>query len=767
MRRVFYTIIFLFIWIFFFYEIYSVYFYINANSTAVLTTPYDNLMISLRPDLIYDFYYYHSYEINRIDKVDLSSWIFALSPIMASIIFFQLSYLFILLFTKIRKTENSFLVFASIISIQFILFFDFLTYHRWEILFYFFTLVSNVGFLYLFLSLLNRKLPNYIYLFSLVLIILITIYFFPLSAHEEILFFKILGITHLTTFIFALAAYMRNVFYPNLNFPAQKSRIQSIFALTSLSIILIPGLSYLIPIYYNIHISLFINLIFYIPALFPMILMIFSLHNNYFFFIKPVRTWYLRLVYFVFFIFLYALIVGFEGLLVLSGSGSLWLHIVSVLAFIFVFDALRLLSEITTNYYLNYRKYVFEEHITDIFQYMQTPFQFEDGIERFLKMIENGSGASKATLLLSHEMFGVWLRGKFNIKFIDDDNPIWEIQQNRFRFLKKNVISLNDHGVPELFLKVHSSVLIIFFRKFKVAIMLNEKNNKTPYLSEDLNYIEDLIVQTEPILENYKLLIDNIETKKFERELENVSLIQRKSRNAEIKKSLINVFMYNQPSKFVTGDYMEVFHISESHSLILLGDVSGHSLASAYFMGMVRSMIEGVTQSRKYTLQELFNFINIVLCDKQSVSSFMTLCAIEIRVERTNNASHVILNYINAGQHNPVVYLRNSRELVQLTENQRVLGVVKTNYEESTQEFSENIRLILSSDGAFEIFDGQGEILGQERFLEWIRDSAEKTAEIQKDYLMQKIESYAYDRTAFDDISILIADINLDPEKIL
>jgi|GEM_PF-1315967 len=761
MIRFIYTFIFAFIWAFFFFEIYSVYFFLDINSSAVLTTPYDNLIISLRPDLFKDFFYYRLYEINRSGAVDLSNWIFALSPIMAAVIFFQLSFLYLLLFAKIRQTENSFILFSIIISIQYILFFDLITYHRWEFYYYLFTFLSNAGFVYLFLTLLNRKLPFYVYLAAIGGLTLIAYYFFPMSAFEEIRILKIMGVTHLVTFFGAFGVFLYDERNPAAEYKVKNRRIRRMFLLISLSMIVLPGVSYLVPIYYNINISMFINLIFYIPALFPMVLMIFSLHNNYIFFNKPVRTWYLRLVYFIFFIFLYALIVGFESLLVLRGTGNLWLHVISVFVFIFIFDALRLLSEISINYYLNYRKFVFDEHITDIFQFLQTPFQFEDGIERFLKMIEAGCGAGKVTIVFSEDLFGGWLREKYNIKFVPDDDPIWRFQKRMSFFSRARVVSLSRGGFTEIFLNRHAAVLMMFFARFKVAILLTEKVDGSPYLTEDLNYINDLMRQTEPILENYKLLIDNIETKKFERELENVSQIQKKLKQPEIKNDRVTVQMYNQPSKFVTGDYMEVFSLAKDRYLLLLGDVSGHSLASAYFMGLVRSMIDGLTKSKKYSIREIFHSINSVLCDKQSSSSFMTLCAIEIVLKPRGKDRQIELSYINAGQHSPVVYLGRSKELRELSGNQRVLGVVKSEYEETKAVFKEDLRLILTSDGAFEIFNARGEILGEQRFLEWIKESAEESPANQKDYLVKKIEQYSCDTGSLDDISILVVNITL------
>ena len=67
----------------------------------------------------------------------------------------------------------------------------------------------------------------------------------------------------------------------------------------------------------------------------------------------------------------------------------------------------------------------------------------------------------------------------------------------------------------------------------------------------------------------------------------------------------------------------------------------------------------------------------------------------------------------------------------------------------------------MTSDGAFEIFNEKGEILGEQKFLEWIEESAHLSSEGQKNLLMEHIKHYSYEQGMIDDISILIMDINL------
>lgn len=762
MKNKLYTLAFLAVAFFFLYEIRDLYIFLADRNQPVLTTPFGNLLICLTPDLSNGFYYYRLYEVHHLLKIPFSTWFFALSPNMAAVIFFQLSYLFILLFAKIRKTENSFILFAVIISIQYILFFDFITQHRWVWQFYFFTLLSNVAFIFMFFSFLNRKFPLFFWLFFAVLITFIVKRFFPDSIHEEIAFFKIMGYSHLITFFTALGVFIYDMAFPKKEYVIKSPLVRNLFVGTSLSIIFIPGVSYLLPLYWNINVSVFDNVIFYTPAVFPMILLIFSLHNGFISFSRPVWIWYVRFVYFVFFIMLYGLIVGFGGLFGANTRSFLWVHILTVFIFIFFFDAFRLFSEISIKYYINYRKFVFDEHITDIFQYIQTPFLFEDGIERFIKMTEAGSGASKVMLALNPDIFGGWLREKHNIRFLGSEEPIWGYRKPGAFQRDNPYLNSAMKGIPGIFLRRHSATLMIFFRNFEAALFLSEKTNGTPYLSEDLKYIKDLMRQVEPIMENYKLLIDNIENRKFEKELEVVSLIQKSHAKKDIESSRIKVYKYNQPSKLVTGDYLEVFSTAKNKYLFLLGDVSGHGLASAYYMGLVRSIIDGLIQSKKYNLTYIFQTINSVLRSKQSASSFMTLCAIELQIKTGPGKNTALLSYVNAGQHNPVVYLQKSGRLVELSGTQRVLGVMETPYKPSEQVIRESFRLIMTSDGAFEIFNKTGDILGEERFLQWIRASVDLSAEEQKDYLMKNIREYNEDESGLDDISILITDVNLN-----
>jgi sigma-B regulation protein RsbU (phosphoserine phosphatase) len=762
MKNKLFSFLLLVIVIFFAYELVTIYLFLEKNPRPVLSTPYGILMVSLSPELSNQFFYYRPYELNLINPPEFSNWWFAFSPIIAAIVFFLLSCLYILLFAKIRRIEGAFLLFAAIISMQYISFFDFIGRQLMVFLYYFTSLLSNIGFLHLFSSFINRKLPWWFKFYALGIIASLAFLYFPDSSHEEIKMFKILGAVHISTFLSSLGLMIYDELHQRKRYTIKNRNLRRFFSFASLSIIFIPSVSYLLPVYKNIPASIYTNVVFYIPAVFPLVFLVLSLHNNYIFFKRPVKTWYLRLVYVIFYMFLYGIIIGFESQFIFSQKGIVLFYIGSVFAFIFIFDALRLFTQITVNFYLNYRKLIFEEHITDIFEYTQTPFQFEDGLNRFIKMTESGLGALKVTFLLNEDLFGEWIKEKYNIKLIKDDDPIWNYRRKRFLIRPKLLVSLKDKGYPELFLKKYSGVVLIFFPEFKSGIVLSEKTNQTPYISEDMKYIFDLVRQIEPVLQNYKLLIDNLETKKFNKELEIVSRVQKKHQINKLENNYVKLNIYSKPYRHVTGDYLDVYEISKTHILMFLGDVSGHGLASAYFTGLVRSLIDGSLQSGDNSVTEIFNLINSVLCSKQSSSSFMTMSAIDMKILRVKTRKIAEIQYINAGQHAPYLYLLKSKKMIHLADSQQVLGVFETNYHSSKIRIDENFRLILTSDGAFEIFNEEGVILGDQKFTEWVESTSNLSSEDQKNQLMQNIKDYSFDPEMNDDISILIADIILD-----
>lgn len=181
---------------------------------------------------------------------------------------------------------------------------------------------------------------------------------------------------------------------------------------------------------------------------------------------------------------------------------------------------------------------------------------------------------------------------------------------------------------------------------------------------------------------------------------------------------------------------------------------------SATFQGMgypaatssrLRAYLRGALIDRKEPLALAIGGLNAYLAENYRGNEFITLFALQMRFV----ADSIELSYLNAGQHPALLYQRG--RLTELQESQRLLGVTQHEYVETKVTLdADPARLILYSDGAFDVFNKSGKLLGQKRFFDWVESSLDKNAPDQLSFLRQRIESYTGSGDESDDLALII-----------
>lgn len=69
------------------------------------------------------------------------------------------------------------------------------------------------------------------------------------------------------------------------------------------------------------------------------------------------------------------------------------------------------------------------------------------------------------------------------------------------------------------------------------------------------------------------------------------------------------------------------------------------------------------------------------------------------------------------------------------------------------------LRILLFSDGAFDVFNKSGKILGQKKFFDWVESSLEKSPADQLAFLRQRIETYTASGEESDDLALIILEM--------
>lgn len=732
--------------------------YNSRIQNKVLTSPHGLALYPVSPK-IENYFYFQTFckKNDLLTSEEQALSFYFLSPILATILVYFLTSMLLFLFARIRKLEKAFLFFTLLLISNLLFFFDYLTLSRFSDLFYLTSLLINMPYLYLLRAIFGFSLkPRFYFAYTIIALLLFFIAI-PGSRQEEISFFRLTGVIHLFFLCYSIFFFFKKIHKPGPYSIIKSNRVRGILALGLIATVAFPAISYLITTYFQFSISITRNVLFFVPSVFPVIFFFFALRNGIIYFEVPVAGLFVRFSYFLFFLFMFWFTIGFHLVKIPYQMNSVGIHMAAALFFMLILETMRgfIYSSLQKSNIL-YRESLFQSfhQITN----SNNPRNVAYFLNRLDKIIKNTLDISWMRIVLKDNVFPGWNINYQNIHFLPSSSPLW----GQTNLLKKAISYPYFTGVASAiikdFLQNQGAFIMIAYQNFPAMILLSEKKSQMPFNTEDIRFMRSFLKQTEPFFLNYQFLITNIHLRKQERELELVSKIQRKILPIHYRDKYIFYSGIFRPSQLVTGDYLDLVKIKSKSYLIILGDVSGHGLGSAYIMSILRTIIRGSFQIAKESLRQTFIYLNEFLGEQYQGSDFMTLFGINAII----NENYIQLSYINAGQHAASVYLKKSKKMVYLKENQRVLGVIATDYRENTATFKENIRIYLYSDGTFETLKKNDDMIGEKNLRKWIRDSVDMSVEEQKNHLFNKIMKSAKSDIEMDDISIMIIDINLN-----
>lgn len=722
----------------------------------VLSSPHGLALYPVSPK-IQNYFYFHSLENmpEYLSSEEQALSFYFLSPILATILIYFMTSMLLFLFARIRKLEKGFLVFTLFLISNLLFFFDFLTLSKFSNMFYLTSLIINIPYLYLFRAILGFSLKPRFYFFYGLVALLIFYFTIPKSKAEEIFFFRLAGFIHFLFLAYSIFFFIRKIKFPGPYSIINSIRVRAALGLALIVTVAFPGLSYLIATYFDFNITITKNVLFFVPSIFPVLFFFFALRNGIIYFEIPVSGSFIRFSYFMFFLFLFWFTIGFHLVQIPYRMDSIELHLGLAIAFMILLETMRGFIYST----LQKSSIVYRTSLLQSFHKItnsNNPRNVAFFLHQLDRIVKTSLNISWMRIVLKDNIFPGWNINYHNVHMLSSSSPLW----NQMNLLKKAISYPYFTGVASAivkdFLQKQGAFIMIAYQNFPAMILLSEKKNQMPFNTDDVYFMRSFLKQTEPFFQNYQFLITNMHLRKQERELELVSRIQKKILPEFYRDKYVHYSGLFRPSQLVTGDYLDLVKIRPKNYLIILGDVSGHGLGSAYIMSILRTIIRGSFQVAKESLRQTFIYLNEFLGEEYQGSDFMTLFGMNAVV----NGTEIKLNYINAGQHAAVVYLKSSQRMVYLKENQRVLGVIATDYRENSISFNEDIRIFLYSDGTFETVKKNGAMIGEKNMRKWIKDSVHLKPDEQKDHLYNKIMRSASENIEMDDISIMVIDIN-------
>ena len=211
------------------------------------------------------------------------------------------------------------------------------------------------------------------------------------------------------------------------------------------------------------------------------------------------------------------------------------------------------------------------------------------------------------------------------------------------------------------------------------------------------------------------------------------------------------IHAFNNPTRYVGGDFYDFLQLSSGEWVGVLADVSGKGMSAALLSSMVLGALSMEFHSRTQP-QEVLNRVNRLLCEKSLPCQFVTLFLFLLSPDGMGQ-------FISAG-HNPAYLFRSATGTVEeLVSNANVLGLFDyVFYESSAFRLDKGDILVVYSDGLTDAQNHQEDMFGEERLLEIIRQEAPSGSHALKQKFLKAIEEFTQGMPQTDDITFVVVE---------
>jgi serine phosphatase RsbU (regulator of sigma subunit)/pSer/pThr/pTyr-binding forkhead associated (FHA) protein len=338
--------------------------------------------------------------------------------------------------------------------------------------------------------------------------------------------------------------------------------------------------------------------------------------------------------------------------------------------------------------------------------------------------------------------------------------------------LRKNktiVVNEDDHGSFEVghsvaFLKLRTIICVPLHRfqmraNMEMTSMLQQELIGVLYLHSSkatagLSYtsrslLESLAFEASKCLENVRLMHEEQEKQKLEREIELARDVQVALLPAGfIESNLFELAAESIPCRHVGGDFYDFMTMPDGRVVLTLADVSGKGISAALLASLAQGVIDAQFLAGQSPAEVLGN-LNRVIVNRSDANRFVTMFTAVLDTDGT-------FNWVNAG-HNPPMLLRGgSDEIEMLTTGSLILGAFDfAGYDDSHIKLNTGDVFFSFSDGVTEAVNTHGELFGDDRLLDLLKASIKLSAKEIKDRVLGEVLSFTRGLPQGDDITVV------------
>ena len=280
------------------------------------------------------------------------------------------------------------------------------------------------------------------------------------------------------------------------------------------------------------------------------------------------------------------------------------------------------------------------------------------------------------------------------------------------------------------------------------VLYVDSRQSQGPFSKTSLTLLESLSFEASKSLESVRLMHEEQEKKRLEREFTTAREVQvQLLPTAFVQPAQFEVSAHSIPCRFVAGDFYDLLTLEDGRAAIVLGDVAGKGISAALLASMAQGVIHAQFNSG-LSLPEVLTSLNRMLVQKSDDNRFITLfCALI--------APDGAFSFVNAG-HNPPILARASGEAELLATGSMVLGAFDfAEYQAQETKLEPGDILVIFSDGVTEAVNTSNEIFGDQRLEELVKKNEGLSAKEIKDRIEQEVLAFTRGLPQGDDITLV------------
>jgi protein phosphatase len=394
--------------------------------------------------------------------------------------------------------------------------------------------------------------------------------------------------------------------------------------------------------------------------------------------------------------------------------------------------------------------------LEEMIRLISSPVSMKVSIDKLVRIAMNALEVQKVVILITDERIKSTQKATPFIMKISRQSGIWKYLANETEITITSHLAYGAGYREQVFnfldnMKIHLAYPIFGIEGLdepSTVFLFGEKRNKRNFSIAELKFMKEFAKLGDMMLQNYLLLISEIEKKRLEKDIELASLQQR-TMNTLLDSTRIDGIELGHmsiPAMGVSGDYLDYIPFPKSVK-IFLGDVSGHGVGSGYLVSAIKALVREQIRL-EIGLNKLFEHLNNFLLQRHAGNQFMSLVGGEYYFEDSR------FEFVNAGHLYPIL-LRREGSVEYLKTPDRVIGVLPTVFQKDSVTLETGDRLVIFSDGITETFSPAEEIFGIARLEKCIRECRHLNSFELITKIKSELDDYRKGASLTDDISII------------